>query len=226
VHLVFIENAADSVEALRILLERRKLQSTVAIDGNRALEACNTNPKGSCIIANPACLKADIGAFLQRAARSNIPVIVHEHMNNVLDQSDYPSNVVQVIPKNAAPEIASVQITLTVKQLKRHQLLEKRHLGVSETLGLEKDLSKVVNVYSTILDLGYDKVAVLIRDYARRNRVRISSVVEQHKPFLAELTETNYAESIRDCRIEAPILRELTMGSRLSAKRRHGGHEF
>lgn len=222
-YLVFIEDTADSVEALRILLDRRKLQSTVVFNGRDAIEVCNNRRKGSCIIANPHCLKSEIGSFLQSAARSNLQVIVHDHLNTTFSQPDYPSNVAQVIPKSATPEIACAQIVLTVRQLTGQRLLEKRHDAVSVTLGLEKDLSKVINVYSTILDLGYDKVASLIRDYARRSRITIAYIVDEHRALLDALNDDNYAESIKDCEIEAPILRELTMGSRLTGKKRNRG---
>ena len=195
-------------------------------DGNEVLNICHSRKNRACVILNPNCLNAQIGEFLQSTNRSNIQVIIYDHFNRTLLETEYPSNVVQIIPKTNDAESACAQIVLTARQVERQQLVEKRHEAVSMSLGIEKDLSKVINVYSTILDLGFDKVANLVRDHARRNRISMSHVVDTHHELLNLLSDTNFAESIRDCPIEAPMLRELTMRNRLLSRKRQRRHQF
>lgn len=218
-HFVFIEDSSESVEALKIVLERKKVRSSVVMSGEQALALCEDDKKITSMVANPHSVGMEMKSFLQSTSRANVPVIIYDHIDELVSVAEYPSHVVQVIPKNSSVAIVCLQLIYLGRQLVKQQMLENRHTAVSNTLGLEKDLSKVVNVYSTILDMSYNKVGLMIRDYARRNRISMSQVVELHLNYLSELNDTEYALSIKDCPVEAPILRELTIGNRTHPKK-------
>lgn len=218
-YFVFIEDESSSVEALRILLERKKVRSTVVANAEKALELCEEKRKITCMVANPHCLGEDLMSFLQSTSRASIPVIVYDHIDESVSMTEYPSHVAQVIPKNASVATACMQFISAGRQLQNQQLLESRHSALSVTLGLEKDLSRVIFVYSTILDMDYDKVRNMVTQLARRTRVSMSHIVDIHKNYLQELDDHPFAASIQNCGIEAPILRELTIGSRIASNK-------
>lgn len=171
---IFVEEQLNNVEALRFLLDRKNISSSVETDPGKALVESTNNKRITAIVADPKCFGTNLDSFLQRADSAGVAAMMYDYLDDAISPNDYPGNIAQVIPRNLGANTTCALLFYFGRQIDKQQVLENRHRALSVSLGLEKELLKVVNLYSTILDISFNRTLTMIREYSRSNHVSLT----------------------------------------------------
>ena len=208
--IVFVVNESEHAHGLsQVLLERQV--NCVFTNEIPEVELSLENHSVSLVLVDTETEAYGEPSFYSMVQNKHgVPVVIlsrREHVDGINDYRQLES-VNQILMWDVGPKAMATQIELAVANSQNFKLLQDRHDSVVANLTSQRETARVVNLYSHALNVDFPKAHNLLREYARRRRLTLTTVVDEHQEYMDDLSETHFYESIA-ASSEPPLTRDL-----------------